>query len=81
MFFLLLSKPRHCDCFNWNENLLTQWQNNGAVITIMNERTFAFELGVPGVTVPPGMMVGSPMVGWVVAPLLTEIGLNDVTDD
>jgi hypothetical protein len=42
--------------------------------------TFAFELGVPGV-VPPGMMVGSPIVGWVVAPFVTEIGLNDVTDD
>jgi hypothetical protein len=33
------------------------------------------------VTVPPGMIIGSPMAGCVVAPLLTEIGLNVVTDD
>jgi hypothetical protein len=48
---------------------------------ISGVQTFAFELGVPGVTVPPGMIIGSPMAGCVVAPLLTEIGLNVVTDD
>jgi hypothetical protein len=67
------------------ENLLAerhkQTMENGDIwLTNVETLTLAFELGVPGV-VPPGMMVGSPIVGWVVAPFVTEIGLNDVTDD